>query len=392
MRALDADGISPTVLAVVLVAGLGGVWSGWLVTARVPVYQASEAARLEVERVHPVDASVVGRVVASSLVLGREVKEGDVLLEIEAERERLETTEERARVTALNGEVDQLQREIAAEHQALDATERAARAALAEASQRLAATDAAARQAHDKLNRMNQLVKQGLVSVADAEAARTDEAAGAAEAAAARTGIDRLTAEQAAADRGRRARLAALVRQQVGLRGQHAATVSSVARFEREAERRRIRAPVSGRLGEVNPIQIGAVIRDGERLASIIPQGQVRVVAEFAPSALGRLRQGQYARLRLDGFPWTQYGYVDATLSSVASETREQRVRVELSVAADPSSNARVALQHGMPGVVEVEVERVAPLELLVRSLGHQLSGRTTASATNAARTTVDAR
>ena len=108
MRALDTDGMSPTALAVILVAGLGGVWTGWLVTARVPVYQTSEAARLEVERVHPIDAPVVGRVISTSLVLGREVKVGDVLLEIEAEREKLETSQEQARVTALTGEVDQL--------------------------------------------------------------------------------------------------------------------------------------------------------------------------------------------------------------------------------------------------------------------------------------------
>jgi membrane fusion protein (multidrug efflux system) len=392
MRALDADGMSPTALAVILVAGLGGVWTGWLVTARVPVYQASEAARLEVERVHPIDASVVGRVVATSLVLGREVKEGDVLLEVEAEREKLETSQEKARVTALTGEVDQLQREIAAEQQAIDAALRAGKAALAEAAQRQAATEAALRQAHDKVTRLNQLVQQGLVSVAETEAARADEAARGAEVAAARAGIERLTAEQTADERGRRAKLAALIREEVGLRGQHAATVSSVARFEREAERRRIRAPVSGRLGEVNPIQIGAVIRDGDRLASIIPQGQVRVVAEFAPPALGRLRQGQHARLRLDGFPWTQYGYVDAVVSSVATETRERRVRVELAVNAESNAGSRVPLQHGMPGVVEVEVERVAPLELLVRSLGHQLSGQTAAPAVVSSTTSLDVR
>src|SRR5918993_1135550 len=86
LRALDADGMSPALLAVLLVAVLGGVWSTWLVLARVPVYQVSEAARLEVERVHPITPPVTGRVVATALALGREVKAGDVLLEIEAVR------------------------------------------------------------------------------------------------------------------------------------------------------------------------------------------------------------------------------------------------------------------------------------------------------------------
>src|SRR5689334_1368370 len=99
VRALDADGMSPALLAVLLVAVLGGVWTTWLVVARVPVYQVSEVARLEVERVHPIASPVVGRVLATTLTLGREVKAGDVLLEIEADRERLETAEERARLS-----------------------------------------------------------------------------------------------------------------------------------------------------------------------------------------------------------------------------------------------------------------------------------------------------
>jgi hypothetical protein len=70
-----------------------------------------------------------------------------------------------------------------------------------------------------------------------------------------------------------------------------------------------------------------------------------------------------------------RYGYVESTVTSVASETREQRVRVELAV--QPSVAQTIPLQHGMPGVVEVEVERVAPVVLLIRSLGYTLSGRT---------------
>ena len=71
LRALDADGMSPTLLALMLVGVLSGVWTTWLVLARVPVYQISEVARLEIERVHPIASPVVGRVVATSLALGR---------------------------------------------------------------------------------------------------------------------------------------------------------------------------------------------------------------------------------------------------------------------------------------------------------------------------------
>jgi len=374
MRALDADGMSPALLAVILIAGLGGVWCSWLVAARVPVYQISESARLEID-VHPVAATVAGRVTSTSLTLGREVHEGDVLLEIDAGLERLQTAEERTRLAAFVPQTEALQREIAAQEEAIVGMRRANDAALAEAGQKLAATRAAEQQADDKLKRVQQLADQGLSARSEFEIARAEQQARHADTESARAGIERMRAEQSAAERDRRGRIAALARERANLQGLQSASTSSVARLEHQADLRVIRASVSGRLGEVNPVQVGAVVAEGVRLASIIPNGQVRAVAEFAPPAVGRLRTGQRARVRLDGFPWTQYGHLDGTVARVATETREQRIRVELLVRQPPGS--AIPIQHGVPGVVEVEVERVPPVALLLRSLGYAVSNST---------------
>ena len=262
VRALDADGMSPALLAVLLVAVLGGVWSTWLVVARVPVYQISETARLEVERVHPIASPVVGRVLATTLTLGREVKAGDLLLEIEADRERLETAEERARLSTVTGELTALEHEIGAEEGGLDQARRAAKAALEEARQRLAVAESSADQADETLRRTLLLERQGLVSAADAQKARGDAQGRRGEVGAARAGIEKLRAEQSVDERARRGRVAGLLRQRVSLTGQQTATTSTVAQREREAELRRVRAPVAGRLGEVNPVQVGAIVRE----------------------------------------------------------------------------------------------------------------------------------
>jgi hypothetical protein len=88
--------------------------------------------------------------------------------------------------------------------------------------------------------------------------------------------------------------------------------------------------------------------------------------------ALGRVQTGQPALLRLDSFPWTQYGSLAATVASVASEVRDGRVRVELMVASEPT--ARLPLQHGLRGTVEVEVEQAAPATLVLRAAGQLLA------------------
>ena len=114
-------------------------------------------------------------------------------------------------------------------------------------------------------------------------------------------------------------------------------------------------------------------MREGEKLGAIVPDGKLAVIAQFPPpAALGRVRSGQAARLRLQGFPWMQYGSVNATVTRVAGEVRDNSVRVELAVAG-PSPGA-IPLQHGLPGSVEVEVERVTPAELLLRSAGRMLA------------------
>src|SRR5205823_13229249 len=90
------------------------------------------------------------------------------------------------------------------------------------------------------------------------------------------------------------------------------------------------------------------------------------------PEAVGRIQPGQRARMRLEGFPWTQFGSVSATVTNVASEIRDHHIRVELRV--DPNPNARVRLQHGLPGSVEVQVERISPASLVLRMVGRYLA------------------
>lgn len=369
VRALHTDGMNPTVLGLMLGTGLIAVWCWWLVQGQVSVYETSTTARVEVDRVYPVAAAVGGRIVASSLELGRQVRSGDVLLEVEAESERLETTEERARLAALTSQLAAIDTEITAEEQAIALTRRAAGAALAELKHQLTAIEATARQTEDQQGRVRQLAARGLMAEADlvrvtaeADGRRADVAAG-------HFALQRVEVQQIAEERERQGHLGALMRERLTLEGQRAALVAAVARREREAEERRISAPVDGRLGEVAQVQIGAVVREGERLASIVPNGPLKAVAEFLPPALGRVRGGQMARLRLEGFPWTQYGYIPATVQNVASETRDGRVRVELTL-----QHSAITIEHGLPGTVEIEVERVAPVTLLIRTLGRPMT------------------
>ena len=114
-------------------------------------------------------------------------------------------------------------------------------------------------------------------------------------------------------------------------------------------------------------------MQPGERLASIVPSGRLIVAAEFpANAAFGRIQPGQTARMRLDGFPWAEFGAVPAKVSQVAAEIRDSNVRVEFEM--QPDSSFRGKLEHGMPGSIDVAVEHVTPLSLVLRTAGQWLT------------------
>ena len=58
---------------------------------------------------------------------------------------------------------------------------------------------------------------------------------------------------------------------------------AAIERLDYEIEKRRIRAPVAGRLGEVAYLQIGAVVREGDQLGAVVTSGTLKVIADFPP-------------------------------------------------------------------------------------------------------------
>ncbi len=370
LRSLEADGFRRTGLAFLIAAALLFAWTGWFVWGRVSVYEVTDRARLEInEAAYPVDARVEGRVVSTHLELGRTVQAGDVLVELDADEQRFRFEEEQTRYTALTPQVAAVETEIAAEGLALDAARRAARVALDEARSQLAEAEPPARFAEEDAARLARLRAEGLVTDVDELRARAEAQRRRAAADSLRLAIERLERNQQTEEQDRRVRLERLRGEIARLRGQMVTTTGAVRRLENDIERRRIRAPLTGQLGEVAELRLGSFVAEGQKLGAIIPAGRLRVVAEFEPSAaLGRIRQGQPARLRLVGFPWTEYGSVPAVVDNVAREVRSNTVRVELAIRQDAAS--AVPFQHGLPGVIEVEVERVSPAILVLRSGG----------------------
>lgn len=375
LRSLEADRFRGIALGFVGVAALLGMWGWWAAKSSIALYEVTENARLEIDNaVYPLQAPSAGRVTAASLVIGQEVAEGDVLVELESAPQTYELKEQQARLTTVDPNLKTLQAQISAEEDARAQERQSSKASIEESQLRLRELKPQIEYAQSEVRRYTTLVKEGLSSDRELDKARADvERMQLNEKTLASTAV-KLEQEQRTRDSERAVRLERLNQEIRRLEGDRSTMNATLSRLGNEVERRKIRSPIAGRIGEAAMLRVGSVVAPGDKLAAIVPQGKLRVVAQFPPpAAFGRIRPGQMARMRLRGFPWTEFGAVRLQVDRVADEVRDGTVRVELSVLDSPG--LRAPLKHGMPGSIEIEVEQASPAALLMRTAGQIFTG-----------------
>ena len=352
-------------------------WSLWFAFGEVTVYETSRKARLEVMQLpHHVAAPSSGRIMKASVVIGQEVLANQVLIELDASAETLRLTEEETKLAGLPPQIASMRTELVALEQAKDEDLQATQAALDAAGARVKEVAVTVKFARSNESRLRKQSELGGVAEIDALRALSEADKLSATKDAMAADRKRLEQDQQMRAHEAQARIENLKRSVVTLEGDMATARASIARIQQTIDRHVIRAPVAGRIGDAAALYAGAYVAEGQRLVSVVPSGELMIVGDFAPaSTMGRVRPGQRATMRLDGFPWAQYGSIDATVSRVATEIRDGTVRIELMPAR--IGNPVGIMQHGVPGVVEVAIERAAPASLVFRAAGLLLSVNT---------------
>src|SRR5262245_21392622 len=196
LRALESERSSGW-LPVGVAAALLLAWSSWFLLATVPLYETSSNARIEaVAAAHPVDARMAGRAVSINLTVGRSVNLGDILVELEADAERLALEEARARLDALKPEIVATDREIAAEERAIGDEERATGVAREEQRAVVRESQAALGLADEEASRLSRLRANGIVPELEDSRARAEASRRRASVEAASAALDRIERDQ----------------------------------------------------------------------------------------------------------------------------------------------------------------------------------------------------
>jgi multidrug resistance efflux pump len=376
LRAIGEDRPNRSSVGLLVALGFLAIWMTWFLVGRVSIHEASMAARIEVSQTaHRVDAPVGARIVALPVTLGQRVQAGDIVVQLEAESERKALGEESARLAAVEREIEATNRVLVALGRTIHEDRSVAALAGDEGKARQRQAEIEARIATEEAMRATQLRDAG--AIADLEVLRAIAEADRRNAGKRALEID--VSKQLQAGRAREtdtlARVEEIRRQIVVLEGRRATSSAVIEKLEQAIATRVLRAPVAGQVADVTPVTVGAYVREGQQILSIVPAGRLRVIAEFRPrDAIGRVRPGHQATVRLEGYPSTQFGALDAVVRDVGAEPRNGMVRVELELVSSPPGLHPV---HGMPGSADVTVESAAPAQIVWRAIGAALAQRT---------------
>lgn len=283
--------IIAVIVAIALVVG-GGYW--WISKQR---WEKTDNAFVEADTVM-VAPRISGQVIEVLVKDNQTVEAGQILVRLDDADAKAALAEAEADLAALKAAVSNVDAQLAQQQAAI-----AARAAAVDQSRTQADL------ARKEVDRYGQLASQGWVSTQrmDTQRAQADTArASVAQAQAA------LTAEQ------RTLGVLSSSRNQSSAAVQKAEAAVEQARLT--LERTIIRAPIKGAVG-ARGVRVGQVVQAGGQMMSVVPLGEIYVVANFKETQLNRMQLGQHVSIKADAFPDRKIsGVIDSFAPATGSE------------------------------------------------------------------------
>ena len=139
----------------------------------------------------------------------------------------------------------------------------------------------------------------------------------------------------------------------------------------------RIVAPVDGKVMKLAVHTVGGVVTPAQELMIVVPRNyQLEIEARVKNKDIGFVREGQAVGIKLEAFPFTEYGTLDGTVESVsgdAIQTEEGDLYFLARVAMKQSyivvNGKRVNLTPGMHASAEVKIRQRRLIEFFLAPL-----------------------
>lgn len=139
----------------------------------------------------------------------------------------------------------------------------------------------------------------------------------------------------------------------------------------------RLTAPVDGVVQQLAVHTIGGVVTPAQQLMVIVPQDEgIEVEAVITNRDIGFVREGQAAEVKIDAFPYTKYGAIDAELINLSNDAVPDEklgliytARVLLKQSAIRVEEKMINLSPGMSVTVEVKTGKRRLIEYVLSPL-----------------------
>ncbi len=318
LRAVAVDSARGYVVSIAATSVLLLAAATWSALGFVDIYVTSRQGTFETEdHAHLLAPQVDGLVTAVNAVLGARVLAGDVVFELDSQAQQRALGEEQARHDAAERVALTLKTQIESEAAARSEASRALGATTAAASARVAIAKTTSEYSTKRGDMVSELRKNELVGGLDSLEAEQSRSVNGAQLRAQESDLLAVGRSGNVGLLDRDVRISSLKHDLASVEGEVATSDARINLLTYEIERRRIRAPVSGVIAGLSMTSPGATIHAGDSLGSIVSMEPVHVIAMFDPAeSVGRVAAGELATLRVDQFPWTQYGTLQGIVHS----------------------------------------------------------------------------
>ena len=151
--------------------------------------------------------------------------------------------------------------------------------------------------------------------------------------------------------------------ERVELEVRSAGLAQELAKAEKRSGLQRITAPVDGVVQQLAVHTVGGVVTPAQSLMVVVPQdATLEVEAKVQNKDIGFVHEGQEAVVKIDAFPFTKYGVINARVLSVSNDAIEDEkmgwvfgARLAMSSSTLPVNGRDVKLSPGMSVITEVK-------------------------------------
>ncbi len=152
---------------------------------------------------------------------------------------------------------------------------------------------------------------------------------------------------------------------------------SSLATWE---NRHLLVAPAAGTLNYLSVWSSLQELKEGEPVFSIVPQDMgnihARIIVPFRRA--GKVRPGQRVNIKLEGYPYMEFGMVEGRIQSVSGGPVEEGFPavISLSQGAVTSFGHELEVVRELPGIADISTDELSLLERLISPVRHLLKNR----------------